>query len=261
MDSLGIDDLRRLMAAIERIHRSSSLDTFSAEVFQAIGELMPDVFLSLDQLDVKTGEVNHSGSMILTPDILAKVVELMPTHPVMPAALAGLRGAIRVTDCITQRQFRQTPHYHEYMKPLGVEYQTVVTLDIPGKIAGVTVNREENFTDREASFLTLLAPHLAAASAKLSRLDVLQKALDSIPFPTPDQLQRIGLTPRESEILFWVMQGKRDAEVVGILSERRKVSIRTINNHVRNILAKMNAETRTGACINALERIKQTLVN
>jgi DNA-binding NarL/FixJ family response regulator len=53
------------------------------------------------------------------------------------------------------------------------------------------------------------------------------------------------------------MQGKRDAEVVGILSERRKVSIRTINNHVRNILAKMNAETRTGACINALERIKQ----
>lgn len=50
------------------------------------------------------------------------------------------------------------------MKVLGVEYQTVVTLDIPGHIAGITVNREKDFTDREAAFLTLPAPHLAVAS-------------------------------------------------------------------------------------------------
>jgi DNA-binding CsgD family transcriptional regulator len=104
--------------------------------------------------------------------------------------------------------------------------------------------------------LTFLAPHLAMASNKLKRLDALQKTLDSIPFPSPDQLQKVGLTPREGEILFWVMQGKRDSEIVGILSQKAKVSIRTVNNHVRNILAKMNAETRTGASINALERIK-----
>jgi DNA-binding CsgD family transcriptional regulator len=80
-----------------------------------------------------------------------------------------------------------------------------------------------------------------------------------MPFPMPDQLQKIGFTPRESEILFWVMQGKRDSEIAEILSERREVRLRTINNHLHNILAKMGSETRTGACINALERVKMSL--
>lgn len=256
-------DVRRLMAAIERIHGASRMESFPAEVFQAIGELMPDVFVSLDQLNVRTGQAkaNHSGNKVLAPEMLAKVIELLPTHPLMLAAKAGLRGAIRVTDCITQRQFRQTPHYNEYVKPLGIEYQTVVTLDIPGHIAGITVNREQNFTGREATFLTLLAPHLAMTSRTLKRLETLQKKLDSIPFPTPDQIQHVGFTPRESEILFWVIQGKRDSEISEILSQRREVSLRTINNHLRNILAKTNAETRTGACLEVLDRIKKKLVS
>jgi DNA-binding CsgD family transcriptional regulator len=161
----------------------------------------------------------------------------------------------------TQREFRQTPHYLETMRPLGVQHQIVVTVDIPGHMAGVTVNRGRDFTNRESAFLGLLAPHLAAATVKLRKLNDLQKTLDSIPFPTPDQLQRVGFTPRESEILFWVMQGKRDSEIAEILSEKREVSLRTINNHVRNILVKMNAETRTGACMNALERIKKKVFN
>jgi DNA-binding CsgD family transcriptional regulator len=94
---------------------------------------------------------------------------------------------------------------------------------------------------------------------KLKTLETLQKTLDAIPFPMPDQLQKIGFTPRESEILFWVIQGKRDSEIGMLLASERKVSIRTVNNHVRNILAKMNAETRTGACMNALERVKLSL--
>jgi DNA-binding CsgD family transcriptional regulator len=261
MDSLNISDVRRLMTAIERIHGVRKLVSFSPEVFQAIGELIPEVFLSLDQLNLKTGDVRHSGNMILPPSILARVIELMPLHPVMPAAMAGQRGAIRVTDCITQRQFRETPHYRETMSPLGVAYQTVVTLDVPGHIAGITVNRGTDFTDRESTFLTLLAPHLAMASRKLERLETLQKALDSIPFPTPDQLQQVGFTAREAEILFWVMQGKRDAEITEILSEKRKVSLRTINNHLRNILAKTRSETRTGACLEALERLKNKFLN
>src|SRR4029077_10210496 len=82
-----------------------------------------------------------------------KVVELMPSHPVMPAVKAGARGAIRVTDCITQRQFHQTPHYVETLQPIDIHYQMVVTLDIPGKIAGMTFNRDKNFTDKEATLL------------------------------------------------------------------------------------------------------------
>jgi hypothetical protein len=143
MESLSMADIRRLMAAIERIHSAPHLAAFSGMVFEVIGELVPNVLVSLDQLNIETGEVSHAASRLFSPETLAKVIELTPSHPVMPAAMPGLRGAIRITDCITQRQFRQTAHYNEYMKALGIEYQTVVTLDIPGHIAGITVNREK----------------------------------------------------------------------------------------------------------------------
>ena len=53
-----------------------------------------------------------------------------------------------------------------------------------------------------------------------------------------------ALTPREREILHWVAEGKRDAEIATILS----LSVRTVEQHVRSCLRKLNVETRTAAC-------------
>src|SRR6516164_2512448 len=70
--------------------------------------------------------------------------------------------------------------------------------------------------------------------------------------PAPNDLQQIGLTAREGEVLHWVIQGKRDKEIADILS----ASPRTIHNHVRSILRKLNTETRTAAALAAFERFK-----
>lgn len=72
--------------------------------------------------------------------------------------------------------------------------------------------------------------------------------------PTPWDLQRIGLTAREGEVLHWVIQGKRDREVAAILS----ASPRTIHNHLRSVLRKLKTETRTGAALEAFERLKRS---
>ena len=69
--------------------------------------------------------------------------------------------------------------------------------------------------------------------------------------PAPKDLQQIGLTVREGEVLHWVIQGKRDREIAHILS----TSPRTIHNHLQSILRKLNAETRTGAALEAFERL------
>jgi DNA-binding CsgD family transcriptional regulator len=52
------------------------------------------------------------------------------------------------------------------------------------------------------------------------------------------------LTPREREILHWLAEGKRDAEIASILN----LSVRTVEQHVRTCLRKLNVETRTAAC-------------
>jgi DNA-binding CsgD family transcriptional regulator len=51
------------------------------------------------------------------------------------------------------------------------------------------------------------------------------------------------LTPRERQILLWVAEGKRDSEIASILN----LSVRTVEQHVRTCLRKLNVETRTAA--------------
>jgi DNA-binding CsgD family transcriptional regulator len=184
----------------------------------------------------------------LPEQIKERVLELLPSHPEMPAYKAGRRGVIPVTDCITQRQFRDTP---EAVRPAGFEYQVVITFDIPGKIVVMTVNRPTDFTEKELTLLRLVAPQIALAYRNVLAFAELKQAAPRT-IPAPKDLQQIGLTGREGEVLHWVIQGKRDKEVADILS----ASPRTIHNHLRSILRKLNTETRTGAALEAFERLK-----
>ncbi|MGA6973797.1 MAG: helix-turn-helix transcriptional regulator [Candidatus Binatus sp.] len=59
----------------------------------------------------------------------------------------------------------------------------------------------------------------------------------------PELLQRLGLAPREAEVLFWISKGKTSREVAMILSITRK----TVDKHVERIHRKLGTETRTAA--------------
>jgi DNA-binding CsgD family transcriptional regulator len=253
MNSLDLFSVRALMQALQQIHSIMDLFALPESLFSAVRGLVPESRLSIDQLDLKTGVVMSVSSedRFFSEEMKRKIVELMPSHPVMPAVKAGARGAIRVTDCITQRQFHQTPHYVETLRPIDIHYQMVVTLDIPGKIAGMTVNRDKNFTDKEALLLHLVAPQIALAHRNAQAFTALKRATARM-IPTPEELRQVGVTVRESEVLHWVIQGKRDAEIGTILS----ASPRTIHNHLRSILRKLNTETRTAAALEAIERLK-----
>jgi DNA-binding CsgD family transcriptional regulator len=56
-------------------------------------------------------------------------------------------------------------------------------------------------------------------------------------------LQRLGLTKREAEVLFWVSEGKRNPEIATILGIRAK----TITKHLERVFSKLGVETRTSA--------------
>ncbi len=62
-------------------------------------------------------------------------------------------------------------------------------------------------------------------------------------------LRRLGLTRRESEVLWWISQGKRDREIALILG----LSHRTIHCHVGSVLKKFGVETRTAALARLFE--------
>jgi DNA-binding CsgD family transcriptional regulator len=62
-------------------------------------------------------------------------------------------------------------------------------------------------------------------------------------------LQSLGLSPRESEVLAWVAQGKTNPEIGTILG----LSGRTIQTHLDHIYRKLDVQTRTAAVAKAME--------
>lgn len=74
------------------------------------------------------------------------------------------------------------------------------------------------------------------------------------PAPSPAQLVPLGLTPRETEILFWVAQGKTNGEIGTILGAART----TVKKHVENLLPKLGVETRLAAALKAMEFLRGT---
>jgi DNA-binding response OmpR family regulator/DNA-binding CsgD family transcriptional regulator len=66
--------------------------------------------------------------------------------------------------------------------------------------------------------------------------------------PTPARLNALGLTPRETEILFWIAQGKTSPEIATILDS----NLNTVKKHVQNLLPKLGVETRLAAALKAM---------
>lgn len=65
----------------------------------------------------------------------------------------------------------------------------------------------------------------------------------------PEPLQKLGLTPREAEVLYWSTQGKTTPEIAIIL----EAAPNTVKKHLSNIFQKLGVETRTAAALRALE--------
>ncbi len=61
-----------------------------------------------------------------------------------------------------------------------------------------------------------------------------------------------GLTLREAEVLFWVVNGKTNREIGMILGSSR----RTVDKHLEHVFEKLGVETRTSAAGLAMKRVK-----
>ena len=80
-----------------------------------------------------------------------------------------------------------------------------------------------------------LRPQVKTPETSRSRPAAVRRGLRESP--------KVRLTPRESEVMRWVSEGKRDREIAIILG----LSPRTVEKHVCHILEKLQVETRTAA--------------
>ncbi len=68
-----------------------------------------------------------------------------------------------------------------------------------------------------------------------------------------EQLAHLGLSPRETQILGWIVHGKSNAEIATILN----LSVRTIHKHVEHVYLKLGVENRHAAISLAFEAMRR----
>lgn len=68
-------------------------------------------------------------------------------------------------------------------------------------------------------------------------------------FSSTEPLRKLGLTPRATETLLWLSQGKTNPDIAMILG----ITESTVKKHVQEIFEKLGVETRGAATVRALE--------
>lgn len=66
-----------------------------------------------------------------------------------------------------------------------------------------------------------------------------------------ERLQRLGLTKRESEVMHWICEGKKNPEI----AEQLGIAVATANHHVESILKKLGVENRQKAIKTVMDRL------
>jgi DNA-binding NarL/FixJ family response regulator len=98
---------------------------------------------------------------------------------------------------------------------------------------------------------------LAAVRARLERQQTHERRLEEEAakggfnpnFESPVPLEKLGLTPREAEVLVWVAQGKTNGDIAVICGMAEK----TVKKHLGNVFQKLGVESRNAATLCALE--------
>ena len=90
---------------------------------------------------------------------------------------------------------------------------------------------------------------VAAIETRLRRAEQQGQREFKADFSSVEPLLALGLTPRATEALLWLAQGKTNSDIARILG----VTESTIKKHVQEMFDKLGVETRGAAAVRALE--------
>lgn len=199
-------------------------------LMRLLTEVVPHAWLSVDEISkqgVAIHHADHNRALWWPQDFEEVLTQVAHTNPLISV---GFLPAVKLSDLCTLREFRQTAYFSDFFgSSPSLRDQAALVVKVPGGRMGFCMSHDSTFSDEDLLLLEMLQPHFQRV---LSRADLFLR----LPADPP-------LTPREREVLLWLAEGKRDAEISAIIQARE----RTVKQHVRAILRKLGVETRTAA--------------
>jgi DNA-binding CsgD family transcriptional regulator len=234
--------LRALSDVLAELYAPANGDDWPARALGAVSRLIPADTCSYNHFAGRTPLTWHvePAGVGDFPDSGSLFRQHVREHPLLAHhARTGDGTARRISDFLSDRQFRSLGLYQEFYRHTGTRYQLAVGVPASdGTLIAVALNRwRRDFTDGEAELVNLLRTHVGQA-ANLATLLSLPGAPAS-----GDADAQPRLTARQSRILQLVADGYPDRGIAHTLG----ISTRTVQAHLQRAYRALNVTSRTEA--------------
>jgi DNA-binding CsgD family transcriptional regulator len=178
MHRLSHLDQIRVLDAIREVHRQTESDALRAVTVRVAADLISGDFGSFNLISKTTSRILAS---LRIPDVSRIVDPHLPAfaayfheHPILRfAQRTGRLDAQRFTDVVVRSEWESTRLHNEYLRPIGIRHQMIVSFDRPDRNSvAVSINRSRReFSERDVTVFNLLRPHLAQAHENVAQLE------------------------------------------------------------------------------------------
>ena len=207
------------LATIELFAPGLNMENYVHRAHAFIATLLPIDLSGYGALDNTTGQLDarfdhHPVGLQTSLEAYGRHMHKYEPFRFDPSVNGGKPYSAR--DFFTKAAFHDLDIFQEVHRPLGYEDHCFVHVPTePGTTLFFGLFREGLFRASDKELLALGQPHLAnARRLALAQSVVLDPALD------PGAFTLFGYSPRQSEILYWLLQGKTNAEIADTLHLR-----------------------------------------
>ena len=179
---------------------------------------------------------------VFTPEMAPRWGEAVSRHPFIGLWATEARPSpVMYSDVSRKGLDSFLGEYWEMYRDVGDDSLTIpvtVTPTCAGALSFRRVGRR--FAEDHRALASLLQPHLSQAYANAQSFSAMTTGNSPPALAFAD-----GLTERESDVAFWLTQGKTNFEIGVILNIRA----RTVEKHVEHLLRKLHVENRVSAAL------------
>jgi DNA-binding CsgD family transcriptional regulator len=228
-------DVSAMLGIVEISALDSGLEPFPSAVLTALADLIPsDACVGYQEADI-SGKFRAVETLDVGKPVARKTEKALHAfgwqNPMHCRLHAHETQVLRLSDLLGRRQKRRLEYDAAVWQTYGIDDALRVWLPAPyGRARSVYLERSgKNYTDREVAMLAVMRPYLVRArqSAALRRASA----------------EAVALTPRESEVLALIAEGRTNNEIAQLLT----ISPFTVRQHVENIFGKLGVTTRAAA--------------
>ena len=225
-----------------RLHSSAS-PVVETGALDELRRLVPCDLATYRELGAQSVEVTSGFDAVEVQPIWARYDEFRHEDPLpgvgyTPSAQYGApRGvAVRTSDVVEYRVFRNSGFFSQMCRPLGTRYILKLFIAAPSGTAGIVLESgSRDFSERDLAVMTALAGHFELARQRHTT----RPALAGAPMD--------ALSEREREVSRLVATGMTNRQIADVLFLSRG----TVRKHLDNIYAKTGIRNRTALAVTA----------